>query len=112
MAKSTVNHALPEPRSEYYPEEGILYVDNGKPFGEGETIAKGLVVFYDRENDDEVVGMCIETDAESVRKPFVDAILAKYGIHPEDTPPAASKSAIAPDRPNESPITPTPKHAR
>ena len=112
MVKSTVNHPLPEPRSEYYQEEGILYVDNGKPFGEGETIARGLVVFYDRENDDEVVGMCIETDAESVLKPFVDAILAKYGVKPEAAPPDASKSATVSDQPNQSPIRPTPQHAR
>ena len=48
MGKSIIDETLPEPRAEYYPEEGILYVDNGKPFGDGETIAKGLVVFYDR----------------------------------------------------------------
>ena len=80
MDKSIINDTLPEPRAEYYPEEGILYVDNGKPFGDGETIAKGLVVFYDRENDSEVVGLCIEFDAETVLKPFVDAIFIKYGL--------------------------------
>ena len=58
-------------------------MDNGKPFGDGETIAKGLVVFYDRENESEVVGLCIEFDAETVLKPFVNAILAKYGVRPE-----------------------------
>ena len=105
MVKSTVNHALPEPRSEYYQEEGILYVDNGKPLGEGETIAKGLVVFYDRENDAEVVGMCIEFDAESVLKPFVDAILAKYGLRPGIAP---SDAASQPSQPS---ITPAAKHA-
>ena len=86
MDKSIINNALPEPRAEYYPEEGILYVDNGKPFGDGETIAKGLVVFYDQENESEVVGLCIEFDAETVLKPFVDAILAKYGVRPGQPP--------------------------
>ncbi len=91
MDKSIINDTLPEPRAEYYPEEGILYVDNGKPFGDGETIAKGLVVFYDRENDSEVVGLCVEFDAETVLKPFVDAILAKYGVRRE--PPSVAVAA-------------------
>ena len=90
MVKSVMNHTLPEPRAEYFPEEGILYIDNGRPFGEGETIAKGLVVFYDRENECEVAGLCIEFDAETVLKPFVDAILAKYGVQPGQPPAAVS----------------------
>jgi hypothetical protein len=86
MAKHRMSQALPEPQVEYYPAEGILYVSNGKPFGEGETIAKNVVVFYDRENENEVNGICIELGAETVLKPFVDAILAKYGLNPEQQP--------------------------
>ena len=80
MAKSIVNQDVPEPIVTYYPDEGTLYVENGKPFGDGETIAKNVVVFYDRENQSKVVGVCIELGADVVLKPFVDAILAEHGV--------------------------------
>jgi uncharacterized protein YuzE len=88
MAEPIINHwdpdPLEDPATEYFPDTGTLYVDNGKPFGEGETIARNLVVFYDRENENEVVGMMID-HAETVLKPFVDAILAKHGVSRELT---------------------------
>ena len=62
-----------------FPGNRTLYVDRGKPFGEGETIAKNLVVFFDQDNENEVIGIMIE-HAETVLKPFVDAILAKHGV--------------------------------
>ena len=63
----------------YYPETETLYITNGKPFGEGDNVAKDVVVFYDKENEREVVGLYIES-AELVLKPFVDAIFAKHGV--------------------------------
>ena len=77
MTQSTVKHQQNEPVVKYYPE--TLYVTNGKPFGEGDNVAKDIVVFYDKENECEVVGLYIEC-AELVLKPFVDAVLAKHGI--------------------------------
>ena len=83
MAEPIVNRWQPElpveASTEYFPETGTLYVDRGKPFGEGETIAKNLVVFFDQDNENEVIGIMIE-HAETVLKPFVDAMLAKHGV--------------------------------
>ena len=33
----------------YYPELAALHIQNGKPFREGEEIARGVTVFYDLE---------------------------------------------------------------
>ena len=79
MAESSANH-FPEPVVTYYPEEGYLYIETGRPLGDGETIARNVVVFYDREDENRVAGICIEMGAEAVLKPFVDAILSKHGI--------------------------------
>ncbi len=79
MAESTMNHQESEPLVKYYPETETLYITNGKSLGEGDNVAKDVVVFYDKEHECEVVGLYIEC-AELVLKPFVDAILAKYGV--------------------------------
>ena len=81
MAESNASQ-LPEPVVTYYPEEGYLYIETGRPFGDGETIARNVVVFYDREDESRLAGICIEMGAEAVLKPFVDAILARHGIAP------------------------------
>ena len=93
MAESIVGQDVPEAKVTYYPDEGILYVENGRPFGEGETIAKNVVVFYDRENRCEVVGVCIEFGAEVVLKPFVDAILAKHEARTDTVDPVGEKES-------------------
>ena len=89
MAEPTVNSQGLEPLADanvfYHPELAALYIQNGKPFREGEEIARGVTVFYDLENECEVVAVHIDA-AEAVLRPFVDAILAKYGASP---PPAA-----------------------
>ena len=69
----------------YYPELAALHIQNGKPFREGEEIARGVTVFYDLENECEVVAVHIDA-AEAVLRPFVEAILARHGI---SSPPAA-----------------------
>ncbi len=79
MVKSTVKHQENEAVVKYYADTETLYITNGKPFGEGDNVAKDVVVFYDQEKECEVVGLYIEC-AEWVLKPFVDAILAKHGI--------------------------------
>ena len=72
----------PEPIVRYFPETQSLWIESGKQLGQGETIAKGVVVFYDKEDDTLAEGVRIEF-AEHVLKPFVDAIIAKYGAKPE-----------------------------
>ncbi len=62
----------------YFPETQSLWIDSGKSLGEGETIAKGVVVFYSKDDDTTAEGVRIEL-AEHVLKPFVDAIIAQYG---------------------------------
>ena len=65
----------------YFPETQSLWIDSGKSLGEGETIAKGVVVFYGNDDDTTAEGVRIEL-AEHVLKPFVDAIVAKYASKP------------------------------
>ena len=72
----------PEPVVKYFPETQSLWIDSGNLLGEGETIAKGVVVFYGKEDDTVAEGVRIEL-AEHVLKPFVDAIIAKYGAKPD-----------------------------
>ena len=70
--------ALPAPIVSYAPSAGTIFIKTGAPLIEGEEIAEGITVFYKGEDDSEVVGIMIN-GAEVVLKPFVDAILAKYG---------------------------------
>ena len=72
----------PEPVVKYFPETQLLWIDSGKQLGEGETIAKGVVVFYNKEDGAMAEGVRIEL-AEHVLKPFVDAIIAKHAAKPE-----------------------------
>ena len=71
----------------YTPETETLIIDTGKPWGDGEEIAKDLIAFYDQENN--VVGFTIEC-AELLLKPFVDAVVDKQakadgqGLHRAD----------------------------
>ena len=67
-----------EPVVRYFPETQSLWIEGGKQLGEGETITSGVVVFYNKEDDTLAEGVRIEL-AEHVLKPFVDAIIAKYG---------------------------------
>lgn len=93
MAKRAMNSQQipePEPVVKYFPETQSLWIDSGKSLGEGETIAKGVVVFYGKDDDKTVEGVRIEL-AEHVLKPFVDAIIARYGANPEHTQDAIVK---------------------
>ena len=76
-AKNPRNALEPEPVVKYFPETQSLWIDSGKQLGEGETIAKGVVVFYNKEDNTLAEGVRIEL-AEHVLKPFVDAIIAKH----------------------------------
>ncbi len=86
MPEKATYHWEMEPSVQYYPDTQTLHIENGRPLTEGEDIAKGITVFYAKapgEPDEcEVSGITIEW-AEHLLKPFVDAILAKYGVEPQ-----------------------------
>ena len=80
-AKHDQNDFEPEPVVKYFPETQSLWIDSGQTLGEGETIAKGVVVFYGKDDSTIAEGVRIEL-AEHTLKPFVDAIVAKYASKP------------------------------
>ncbi len=77
---------LSEATVKYWTADQVLEIHNGNPLGDGEEIAQFVTVFYGRENENEVVAVRLDF-AESVLEPFVDAILAKYGISLDDVTP-------------------------
>jgi len=76
---------LPKARIFYEPECQVLIIENGESSEVAEEMAQGVLVHYDKDTDDAPTSaVAIRIDcAEVVLKPFVDAILAKYGIAPE-----------------------------
>ena len=71
-----VTHQDPEPIVRYYPDSGSLTIEVGRPLVDGETIADGVVVFYDAEDSNSVSGIYIY-DAEAVLKPIIDVVVAR-----------------------------------
>lgn len=67
---------------EYIPESQVLFIENGKDSAVGDDFAEHIIVHYD--NDDVTAPASLTAiridHAEYVLKPFVDAILAKYGV--------------------------------
>ena len=61
----------------YVPESQILYMENGRIRETAEEMARQVLVYFDKEKEHEAVAVRIDS-AESVLKPFVDAILSKY----------------------------------
>ena len=73
---------------EYDPIGQILRIENGENSEVGEEMAEDVIVHYDNDDDcspTSVVAIRIDR-AEHVLKPFVDAILAKYGLKPVGAP--------------------------
>ena len=72
----------PPAQVEYIPESQVLFIENGQDSAVGDDFAEHIIVHYD--NDDVAAPAsltAIRIDrAEYVLKPFVDAILAKYGV--------------------------------
>lgn len=80
--KYPVWQSAPPAIVEYNPELQILFIWTGEKSAVGEDIAEGITVHYDKDEDSEqcsAVAIHIDS-AEHVLKPFVDAILAKYGV--------------------------------
>ena len=82
---------------EYIPESQVLFIENGQDSAIGDDFAEHIIVHYD--NDDVAVPASLTAiridHAEYVLKPFVDAILAKYGISPEETQNHKQAKAMA-----------------
>ncbi len=76
---------LPKATVVYIPETQTLYIENGQVREDAEEMADGVLVYYDKDDGASAVALNIE-QAEVVLKPFVDAILAKYGVNPAQTP--------------------------
>lgn len=80
---AAVAHSELKPTVRYYSDTQTLAIENGARRAEGEQVAKGVAVFYAEEEggelDHDVTAITIE-NAEVTLKPFVDAILSKYGI--------------------------------
>ena len=83
--KYPVRESLPPALVEYHPNGQILLIENGQKSAAGEEMSENIIVHYDKDNDDErSSAVAIRIDrAEYVLKPFVDAILAKYGVKRE-----------------------------
>ena len=84
MAEPAVNRQLLPPLEKAtvsYLVSDTPFIQTSRPFIEGKEIAQGITVFYDKENENEVVGIMID-HAETVLKPFVEAILANRGGGP------------------------------
>lgn len=65
----------------YDEKADLLYISTGSPAPYGDTIANGVVMFYDQDPDEAgatALGVHVLA-AEAVLKPFVDAMLRKYG---------------------------------
>ena len=69
----------------YVPESQILYLENGRVREVAEEMARQVLVYFDKENENEAVAVRIDS-AELVLKPFVDAVLLKYDIASDPEP--------------------------
>lgn len=88
---AAVAHSELKPTILYYPDTQTLVIENGARRAVGEQVAKGVAVFYAEEEggdlDHDVTAITID-NAEVTLKPFVDAILSKYGVKPNQQPNA------------------------
>lgn len=74
---------LPKATVVYTPESQVLYLESGELRETAAEMSRNILVYYGKEHESEAVAIRIDR-AEVVLKPFVDAILAKYGIKSED----------------------------
>ena len=67
---------------EYIPESQVLLIENGIDSAVGDDFAEHIIVHYDNDAVNAITSLtAIRIDhAEYVLKPFVDSILAKYGV--------------------------------
>ena len=93
--KHTGLDPLPIAKVIYEPESQVLFIENGQSSEVGEEMARDILVLYDKDVDEaRTSAVAVRIDcAEAILKPFVDAILAKYGIKPVKGTPEFSGSA-------------------
>lgn len=87
-AKYPIWKSPPPARVEYSPERDSLFFDSGRVSVASAEMAENITVHYDKDEPDErcsAVAIRIDS-AERVLKPFVDAILAQYGVEREGEP--------------------------
>ena len=90
----------PEPTVVYDPALDILEIRNGEASVTSEEFARGVVVYYDKDDAQETEEPAFAVavrfmDAEKTLKPFVDAILRQRGIEadaPRSKTPVVSSS--------------------
>ena len=79
----------PYSEATYDPDCQTLLIENGDSSRECREMAKDIHILYDKDDDHapswSAVAIRIDC-AEVVLKPFVDAILAKYGVKPQEAP--------------------------
>lgn len=88
LASRVESPPLPEARVHYKPKHQVLVIENEEQSETGEEMARGIHIMYAEDLADApalVVTILIDR-AESVLKPFVDAILVKHGIKPDSEP--------------------------
>ena len=94
---AAVAHSELKPTVRYYPDTQTLDIENGARRAVGEQVAKSVVVFYAEEEggelDHNVTSITID-NAEVTLKPFVDAILAKYGVEPQQRVDASKAKTL------------------
>lgn len=81
-AKYPIWKSPPPARVKYFHERDSLLFDSGRVSAVGIEMAENIIVHYDRDEPDapsSAVTIRIDS-AEHVLKPYVDAILAKYGV--------------------------------
>ena len=86
---------LPPPAIvEYSPRGQILRIETGQKSAVGEDMSENIIVHYDKDDDTFASVVAIRIDqAELVLKPFVDAILAKYGVKRDPEHETAEESS-------------------
>ena len=80
--KSEQREPVPMATVVYVPESQILYFENGQIRESAEEMARQILVYYDKEDENEAVAVRIDS-AEVVLRPFVDAVLVQHGITPD-----------------------------
>ena len=81
-AKYPLWKSPPPARVEYNPERNTLFIDSGRVGVVGLEMAENITVHYDKdEPNEQCSAVAIRIDsADSVLRPFVDAILDKHGV--------------------------------
>lgn len=84
--KCTQDEFVPKATVVYIPESQILYFENGLTREAADEMARGILVYYSKEDESQAVAIRIDR-AEIVLRSFVDSVLLKHGITPDPDSP-------------------------